>query len=120
VAFADASVEALAAQHADLDLDHVEPAGVFGGVVELQPAQQPSGFRGWERLVEGAGGMGREVIEDDPDLLGLGIMDIENLAHALGEVASRPMVGDLDLAPGAVRVEEDEEVERAVARYSQS
>jgi hypothetical protein len=26
----------------------------------------------------------------------------------LGEVASRPMFGDLDFAPGAVRVEEDE------------
>ena len=25
----------------DLDLDHVEPAGVLGGVVELQSLQQP-------------------------------------------------------------------------------
>src|SRR3954451_11237084 len=30
LAFADASVQALAAQHADLDIDHVEPAGVLG------------------------------------------------------------------------------------------
>jgi hypothetical protein len=29
----DAPIQALAAQHADLDLDHVEPAGVLGGVV---------------------------------------------------------------------------------------
>jgi hypothetical protein len=72
--------------------------------------------------------MGREVIEDDPDLLGLGIMDIEKLAHALGEVAGRPMVGNLDLAPGAVRVEEDERGRRILRpgltvpwrRYSQS
>src|ERR1700724_3436707 len=48
------------------------PAVVFGRVVELQPAQQPSGLRRRKGLVEGAGGMGREVIEDDPDLLGLG------------------------------------------------
>jgi len=26
----DAAVEALAAEHADFDLDHVEPAGAFG------------------------------------------------------------------------------------------
>jgi hypothetical protein len=43
-------------------------------------------------------------------------MDIGNLAHAVGEVASCPMVGDLDLAPGAVRVEKNEQVDRAVAR----
>jgi hypothetical protein len=42
-------------------------------------------------------------------------MDIGKLAHALGEVAARPMVGDLDLAPGAVCVGEDEQVDRAVA-----
>ena len=32
----DAPVEALAAQHADLDLDHVHPAGVLRDIVELQ------------------------------------------------------------------------------------
>jgi hypothetical protein len=26
----DSAIEALAAQHADLDLDHIEPAGVLG------------------------------------------------------------------------------------------
>jgi hypothetical protein len=41
-------------------------------------------------------------------------MEIDKLAHALGEVASRPMFGDLDFAPGAVRVEEDEQIHRAV------
>jgi hypothetical protein len=34
-AIGDAAVETLATQHADLDLDHVEPAGVLGRVVEL-------------------------------------------------------------------------------------
>jgi hypothetical protein len=31
----EAPIQALAAPHADLELDHVEPAGVFGGVVEF-------------------------------------------------------------------------------------
>src|ERR1700730_4541177 len=31
----DAPIQALAAQHSDLDLDPVEPAGVLGGVVEF-------------------------------------------------------------------------------------
>ena len=42
----DASVQALAAQHADLDLDHVEPAGVLGGVVEPQSAEHAMRFWG--------------------------------------------------------------------------
>src|ERR1700738_1717247 len=42
----DSAVEALAAQHADLDLDHVEPTGMLGGVVEFQPAQNSPGFGG--------------------------------------------------------------------------
>ena len=44
----DSAVEALAAQHADLALDHVEPTGVLGSVVELQAAQNAPGFGGWE------------------------------------------------------------------------
>ena len=51
----DASIEALAGQDADLDLHHVEPAGVLGDVVELQTAQNASCFVGWEGLVERAG-----------------------------------------------------------------
>src|SRR3954451_21133598 len=55
---ADPPVETLAAQYADLDLDHIEPASVFGDVVKLQPAHHPTGFRRREGLVERAGVMG--------------------------------------------------------------
>ena len=37
----DAAIQALAREDADLDFGHVQPAGVLGGVVELDPAQQP-------------------------------------------------------------------------------
>ena len=84
----DAAVEALAAQHADLDLDHVEPAGVLGGVVELQAAQQAVGLGRREGFVERAGGVGRQVVEHDADQLGLRIVQIDELAHAVGEVAA--------------------------------
>ena len=33
----NATIEALAAQNADLDLHHIEPTGVFGRVVKFQP-----------------------------------------------------------------------------------
>src|SRR5258708_26919297 len=59
--------------------------------------------------------MGREVVEHDADALGLGIVKIDEITHAFGEVAGGAAVGDLDRAPGLVRIEEDEQVSRAIA-----
>src|SRR3954447_10006923 len=59
VARADAAVEALAAQHADLDLNHVEPAGMLWGVVELQAAQYAVRLGCREGFIERAGKMRR-------------------------------------------------------------
>jgi Hsp70 protein len=95
----DSAVQTLAAEHADLDLDHVEPAGVLGSVVELQAAQNSPGFGGRECLIEGAGRVDRQVVLHNPDGFGIGIMDIGEFAHALGVVYCRPPLGDLDLAP---------------------
>ena len=57
--------------------------------------------------------MGGEVVEDDADALGFWEVDIDKLAHAKGEVVSGAMTRDL--APRAVGVKEDEEVDDAVA-----
>jgi hypothetical protein len=55
----NSAIQALAAQDSDLDLDHVKPTGVLGGVVELQPSQDAPGFGGRECLVQGAARVGR-------------------------------------------------------------
>src|ERR1041384_4723414 len=47
------------------------------------------------------------------DQLGLGVMNIDQIAHAVGEVGCGSLVGDLHLAPGAMRVEKDEQIGRA-------
>ena len=51
----DSAIQTLAAEHPDLDLGHVEPAGMLGGVMELQASQNSPGFGGRECLIEGAG-----------------------------------------------------------------
>src|SRR6202022_2268474 len=51
----------------------------------------------------------------DPDARGIGIMDIDKLAHALGVVFCRPPPGELYLAPRPMRVDADEEIDGAVA-----
>ena len=100
----DSAIQALAAEHADLDLDHVEPTGMLGSVVELEAAQNSPGFGGRECLIEGAGRMGRQVVLYDPDAGGIGIVDIDEFAHAVGVIFCRPPFGDLDLAPWPVHV----------------
>ncbi len=50
--FGDAAGEALADRHADLDLDHVEPARMLGREVEFDPAQDAAGLGGGKALVQ--------------------------------------------------------------------
>src|SRR5258705_2806442 len=83
----------------------------LGGVVELDAAQNSSGFGRRECLVEGAGRVGRQVVLHDPDAGGIGIMNIDEFAHALGVVFCRAPLGYLDLAPGPVHVDADEEID---------
>ncbi len=47
VAAFDAAIETLAFEHADLDLNHVEPAGVLGRVVELKAPEHAARFGRW-------------------------------------------------------------------------
>ena len=108
-------VEALAAQYADFDLDHVEPAGVLGRVVELDAPQDAPGLGGRKGLIEGACGVGRQVVLHDADARGVGIMNIDEFAHALGVIPRGPPRGDLDLAPQPMHVDADEEIDGAVA-----
>ena len=59
--------------------------------------------------------MGGEVVEDDADALGFWEVDIDEFAHAKGEVVSGATTRDLDPAPRAMGVKEDEEIDGAVA-----
>src|SRR4051794_11477237 len=54
VTICDAAVDALGAQDADLDLDHVEPARVLGRMVEFDTPQDAMGVLCRESVVERA------------------------------------------------------------------
>src|SRR6202008_3133941 len=111
----DPAAETLPLEDADLDLDHVEPTGVFRGVVGLEAAQDAAGLGGGKGLVESAAGMDRQIVLHDTDAGGLGVMDIDEFAHAVSIVHGGAPFGDFDLAPGPMRVEGDEEIDGAVA-----
>ena len=114
-ALADAAVQTLAAQHADFDLDHIQPTGVFGRVVELQALQEAMRLWRGESLVQGAHAVGRKIVHDDLDAIRVGIVRIGEIAHAMGEVSRGSVIGHLHVPPGFVRVDEDEHIGRAVA-----
>jgi hypothetical protein len=59
--------------------------------------------------------VGGQIIEDDTDTLGLGEVNVSEFAHAAGEVDCGPALGDFDLTPGPMDVEEDEQVGGSVA-----
>ena len=59
--------------------------------------------------------MGGQIVQHDPYFLGLWEVDIGKLAHAFGEILRGPSLCDFHLAPGFVRVEEDEEIGSAIA-----
>src|SRR3546814_220438 len=114
-AIVDATVQALASQDTDLDLGHVEPAGVLRREVELQPAEEAMGLRRGEGLVESPGRVRGQVVHDHPDLVSVGEADVDEIAHLLGKVDGRAPPGDRDLAPGPVGIHGDEQIDGAVA-----
>jgi hypothetical protein len=49
------------------------------------------------------------------DLVGIGIMDVDELAHEFGIVFCCSPLSELDLAPGTMHVQENEEIDRPIA-----
>jgi hypothetical protein len=58
--------------------------------------------------VERSGRMCRQIVEDDPDPLDFRIVRVSEVAHTGGKVDGSSVVGHFDLAPGTMRVKEDE------------
>ncbi|SDZ24320.1 hypothetical protein SAMN05421754_11262 [Nitrosomonas sp. Nm58] len=96
VAVVPASIQTLPIKDADLDLRHVEPAGVFRGVVEYDAAQQRLCLLNTKRFLETTTKVGVEVIHDQVNAVRLGV-------HLLKQV---PDKGD-EVSLGALRCDDD-------------
>jgi hypothetical protein len=86
----NAAVEALAAQHIDLDLHHVEPASVHLGCNGTPAGAAGGALRARERLHRACRAKGSTGYRARPDLLSLRIVHIDELAHTLSVVAPCP------------------------------
>lgn len=85
--------ETLPGQHTQLQLRHIQPAAMFGRVVNLQFRGESAGFRGWECRIQGGRGVDVELVHNHRNPRSLGIVDIDELLDAVGELqpgAPRP------------------------------
>src|SRR5215213_2602079 len=111
----DAPREALSREHRELDLHLVQPRAVLGCVVELQLVHDAPRLCWLERLVEGGRGVGIEVVEHYPHLLGPRVVLIHQRSHLLSEVHGCTTVAHVEVAPSRLRLEAGEQVGRAPA-----
>ncbi len=116
VAVRDAAAEALAGEHRELHLGHVQPTAVDRGVVELQLAQDPPRLVRRERLVQRGRGVGVQVVQDDADAVASGKWrSTRSLASDWAKSCFGAALGHLDVAPAAARLDEQEQVGGPVA-----
>ncbi len=106
----DPSVQALAAQHRQFRLRHVEPTAMLGRVMDLQPLDQPPGLFGSERLVQTPLPVRVQVVHHQRHLLRLRVLFIDQLADHMCEVDLGAPVGHLDPAATRERLERHEQV----------
>jgi hypothetical protein len=82
--------------------------------LELQAVQQAPGFGRREGLIKCAGRVGGQIILDDADARS-GKVNVYAFLHAGSDVEDGAAIGDFDLAPGPMHVEEDEQIGCAIA-----
>ena len=106
----NAAIQTLASEHGQLALGHIEPTAMLGGVVQLELASDPPGFVRGQNPVQGGGGMGIEVIQDQSDALGGREVVIDQQAHLLSKILLGPPVRDVDVTPTAQGLDEQKQI----------
>src|SRR5215472_1801447 len=104
------AVQALPGQRGKLNLGHVQPAAVLGGVVQFQPAGQSPGLGRLECLIQRRGRVGVEVVLHEHDRLGIGIVDVGQGLDAVRPVDAGAPGADYDVPPAAQRLARQEQV----------
>ena len=97
----NASRQVLFGKDAQFDFSYVQPTAMFGGVMNFQPIHQASRLGRFERLVQGSGRGGVEVVPDQYDLLRGGVINIKQFFDLMGQVDRGLGFSDIDFVPSA-------------------
>ena len=110
----DASIQALAAESAQLDFGDIEPTAVLGGVVDLEALGQRPGLLRRVGLVQRLDPVCVQVIHDEHDALGLWIAFPEHAADSAGPILARAPFAGLGVAPAGQRLHFQEDLRDSV------
>ena len=81
----------LLVSHGQLQLGHVQPARVLGGVVELELRREPPRLGRCEGLVQGGRGVRAQVVEHHPDHRRVRVAGVGQVPHGVRESAFVPV-----------------------------
>ena len=110
----DALVQALAGDGGAFELNHVEPGGIFGRVMDLEAGRQRAGLGGGQVLVKDGVGVGVAVVLDQHDFLGPWVGGGQG-PHKAAVIRARAPGGDFHQALARVRLEGGQQTGRALA-----
>src|SRR5260370_24095236 len=102
--------QAPSCENGDLDFGHVEPAAMFGGVMELDALQDASCFGRLKGFIEGSGRMGIEIVLHNAHILGMRVDLVHQPADALRVVQLGAMLGHLHMAPARQGFDEEKQI----------
>jgi hypothetical protein len=106
----DALIQRLSRKDGELDLGDVEPTAVLWCEMNLEALYQASGFRRLESFVECCQRVGAQVVHDEDDALGCGVLFVRESTEELGEIDGRPPLGGLSHDTTCERLDGHEDV----------
>src|SRR5262249_47039938 len=112
---AEASRQTLAGQNRQFALGDVEPAAMFGRVVEVEFSGDAPRVGGRKRYIQRCDGVHAQVVEHHPNDSSVWVSDVDEPTHLMREVDRGASLSDLDVAPATQRLDGDEQIARAVA-----
>ncbi len=111
-----APIQTLAIQNTNFDFRHVEPTGVFRGVVKVDATQQFLRVLDAEYFLEAFAEVDIEVVHDQMNTACFGIDLFEQVPDEGHELEFGAAVGDQDCSPPALGFHRHEQIERICAR----
>jgi hypothetical protein len=109
----DPLIKRLPRKDGELNLGDVEPAAVFGGVVDLELLGEPARFFGLERLVECCRSVRAQIVHDQNDPLGGGIDLVGESTEEEREVDEGALLGRFGHNAAHERLDGEKDIRRA-------
>ena len=106
----DALLQTATGEDAELDLRHIQPTAVLGGVVELLPLGNASRLRRAKDILQRCWAMGVQVVQHQKDYRYLGVCFIHRPPHLVAEILGGTTFLHYYTPPILPRIAEQEQV----------